>query len=66
MRELRILKIPALNVGKGPANTLPLVDLARSFYLVMSVHGIQTMSLKDSSRDTLKTSGYDLLEFGYE
>ena len=39
---------PALNVGKGTPNTLPLVDLALLFYLVMSVHGIQTMSLKDS------------------
>jgi hypothetical protein len=39
---------PALNVEKCIPNTPLPEDLALSFYSVMSVPGIQTMSLKDS------------------
>lgn len=37
-----------LNVEKGIPNIPPLEGSTPLFYLVMSVHGIQTMSLKDS------------------
>jgi len=37
-----------IKCGNCMLTTLPLEDLALSFYLVMNVPGIQTMSLNDS------------------
>jgi hypothetical protein len=64
MRELRILKIPALNVEKCILNIPRLEDLVRCFYLVMSAWN-PDHEFKEFVKRTLKTSGYDPLDFGY-